>query len=89
MHGANGLIERGASEVYACCTHPVLSQGATERIAASPIRQLVVTDTIPFREKRHVEQGNVTILSVAPLLADAIKRIHKNESVSQLFDRFW
>lgn len=89
VHGANGLIERGASEVYACCTHPVLSHGAVERIAASPIRQLVITDTIPFREMRHVEEGHVTILSVAPLLADAIKRIHKNESVSELFERFW
>jgi ribose-phosphate pyrophosphokinase len=89
VHGAQGLIERGAESVYACCTHPVLSQNAIERIAASPIRQLVATDTLPFKEKRHVDDGHVAVLSVAPLLADAIKRIHKNESVSQLFDRFW
>ncbi len=89
VHGAEALIERGASEVFACCTHPVLSPGAVERIAASPIKQLVTTDTIPFKEKRHIDDGHVKITSVAPLLADAIKRIHKDESVSQLFDRFW
>ncbi len=89
VHGAEALQDRGASAVYACCTHPVLSEGAVERIAASPIQQLVTTDTIPFKEKRHIDEGHVKILSVAPLLADAIKRIHKDESVSQLFDKFW
>ena len=89
VHGAEALIARGASAVYASCTHPVLSNGAVESIASSPIRQLVTTDTIPFKEQRHVDDGHVRILSVAPLLADAIKRIHKDESVSQLFDRFW
>lgn len=89
VHGAEALIERGAAGVYACCTHPVLSTGALERIATSPIKQLVITDTIPFKEPHHIAEGHVKILSVAPLLADAIKRIHKDESVSQLFDRFW
>lgn len=89
VHGAEALVERGASAIYACCTHPVLSHGAVDRIAASPIRQLLTTDTIPFCERRHIDDGHVHIVSVAPLLADAIKRIHKNESVSQLFDRFW
>ena len=89
VHGAEALLERGAATVYACCTHPVLSPGAVERIAASPVKQLVTTDTIPFKEKRHIDEGHVKVLSVAPLLADAIRRIHNDESVSQLFDRFW
>ena len=85
VHGAEALMERGAAAVVACCTHPVLSTGAIERIAASPIQQLVTTDTIPFKEIRHIDEGHVKLLSVAPLLADAIKRIHKDESVSQMF----
>ncbi len=89
VSGAVALMERGAASVYACCTHCVLSPGAVERIAASPIKQLVTTDTIPFKHKQHVEAGHVKVLSVAPLLADAIRRIHNDESVSQLFDRFW
>jgi ribose-phosphate pyrophosphokinase len=89
VHGAEALMERGAAEVVACCTHPVLSGGAVERIAASPIRQLVVTDTIPFRHKQYVDSGHVKVISVAPLLADAIRRIHNDDSVSELFDRAW
>jgi ribose-phosphate pyrophosphokinase len=89
VSGAQALMERGAASVYACCTHPVLSPGAVERIAASPIKQLVTTDTIPFKHKEHIEEGHVKVLSVAPLLADAIRRIHNDESVSQLFDKFW
>jgi ribose-phosphate pyrophosphokinase len=89
VHGAEALVDRGAAAIYACCTHPVLSPGAIERIAKSPIKQLVTTDTIPFRDRQYIDEGHVKTLSVAPLLADAIRRIHKNESVSQLFDRFW
>ena len=89
VHGAEALLERGAKEVYACCTHPVLSPGAIERIAASPIKQLVTTDTIPFKGQQWVDSGHVTVLSVAPLLADAIQRIHRDDSVSELFDRVW
>jgi ribose-phosphate pyrophosphokinase len=89
VHGAEALMERGAEEVIACCTHPVLSPGAIERIAASPIKQFVTTDTIPFRHPQWVQSGHVTILSVAPLLADAIQRIHRDDSVSELFDKVW
>jgi ribose-phosphate pyrophosphokinase len=67
----------------------VLSVGALERIAASPIRRLVTTDTIPFRDPRALDHGDVEVLSVAPLLADAIGRIHHDDSVSELFDRSW
>ena len=89
VHGAEALMERGAKAVHACCTHPVLSAGAIERIAASPITQLVTTDTIPFRHDDYVASGHVKVLSVAPLLADAIQRIHRDDSVSELFDRVW
>lgn len=89
VHGAEALVERGAAAVIACCTHPVLSDGAIQRIAASPIKQLFVTDTIPFREVQFIESGHVKVISVAGLLADAIRRIHNDDSVSELFDRFW
>ncbi len=89
VSGAEALMERGARSVVACCTHAVLSHGAVERIAASPIEQLVITDTIPFHDTAYVDNGKVKILSVAPLLADAIRRIHNEDSVSELFDRPW
>jgi ribose-phosphate pyrophosphokinase len=89
VHGASALMHRGAASVTACCTHGVLSPGAVERIIASPIERLIVSDTIPFRQKVHTPSEKVTILSVAPLLADAIDRIHRDDSVSELFDRLW
>ena len=89
VHGAEALIERGAAKVIACCTHPILSKGAIERIAASPIDQFICTDSIPFRYPKYIEDGHVTVLSVAGLLADAIRRIHNDDSVSELFDRSW
>jgi ribose-phosphate pyrophosphokinase len=89
VHGAAALMDRGAESVVACCTHPVLSEGAIERIASSPIKELVITDTIPFSHTQYVDAGKVTVLSVAPLLADAIRRIHTDDSVSELFDRVW
>src|SRR5947209_5718472 len=73
----------GAREVYACATHAVLCGPAIERLRDAPLRQIVVTDSIPVPPNKHLE--NMTVLSVAPLLADAIKRIHTNESVSVLF----
>ena len=89
VHGAEALMDRGAAAVYACCTHPVLSTGAIERIAASPIQKLVTTDTIPFHDADSIAAGHIEVLSVAPLLADAIRRIHTDDSVSELFDRSW
>lgn len=81
---ADALIESGAKEVYACCTHPVLSGPAVERIANSKIRELVVTNTIPLPKEKHLDK--IKQLSVAPLIGDAIIRIHENKSVSSLFD---
>ncbi|HLT54692.1 MAG TPA: ribose-phosphate diphosphokinase [Bacillota bacterium] len=81
---ANALIENGAKEVYACCTHPVLSGPAIERIENSQIRELVVTNSIPLPEEKHIDK--ITVLSVAPLIGEAITRIHELKSVSILFD---
>jgi len=83
--GAAALEARGAKLVYACCTHPVLSGDAVKRLEAVPIKEVVVTDTIPL--KPGDKCGKITVLSVAPLLADAIARIHRDQSVSELFEQ--
>lgn len=81
---ANELIEKGAKEVYACCTHPVLSYPAIERINNSQIKELVVTNSIPLAEDKQSEK--IKELSVAPLIGEAIIRVHELQSVSILFD---
>ncbi|SDI71015.1 ribose-phosphate diphosphokinase [Natribacillus halophilus] len=81
---ANALIENGANAVYACCTHPVLSGPAISRIDGSPIRELVVTNTIELPEEKMIDK--ITTLSVAPLVAEAIHRVHNEVSVSSLFE---
>jgi len=80
---ANALIEHGAKEVYACCTHPVLSGPAIERIQQSNIKELIVTNSISLPEEKKIEK--IQQLSVAPLLAEAIVRVFENKSVSVLF----
>lgn len=82
-NAANALREHGATDVYACCTHPVLSGPAIERIGKSAITELVVLDTIELPDSKRHEK--IKQLSVADILADAISRIHNNESVSKLF----
>ncbi|WP_053955547.1 ribose-phosphate pyrophosphokinase [Inediibacterium massiliense] len=82
--GAKALKDFGAKEVYACCTHPVLSGPAMERIKDSVIKELVILDTIPLPEEKKLE--NIHTLSVAPIFAEAIRRIYENVSVSRLFD---
>ncbi len=81
---ANALIENGAKEVYACCTHPVLSGPAIERIANSKISELVITNTIPLTEEKQIEK--ITPLSVGSLISEAIMRVHELKSVSVLFN---
>jgi ribose-phosphate pyrophosphokinase len=81
---AKALREHGASAIYACATHGVLSGPAIERIEASEIQEMVITDTIPLSEVA-AQSGKIKVLSVAGLLAEAIRRIHCNESVSSLF----
>jgi ribose-phosphate pyrophosphokinase len=83
--GAAHVAKRnGAREIYACATHAVLCGPAIERLRDSPIRQLVVTDSIPIPPNKQL--ANLTILSVSHLLADAIERIHYDRSVSELFE---
>ncbi len=81
--GAQALHERGVGDIYVCCTHPVLSGPAYERLAAAPVKEIVVTNTIPIPPERRTEKFRV--LSIAPLIAEAILRIHEDESVSALF----
>ncbi|TVQ78820.1 MAG: ribose-phosphate pyrophosphokinase [Bradymonadales bacterium] len=81
---AKTIVERGATKVWAVATHPVLSGPALERIEASPLERLLVTDTIPLRPEAQAS-AKVKLLSVAPLLAEGIRRIHGEASVSELF----
>ena len=85
VEGAKALQEFGAKSVTACVTHAVLTDPACERIANSNIKELIVTNTIDIPEERRL--SNITVLSVAPLLGDAILRIFREESVSSLFDK--
>jgi ribose-phosphate pyrophosphokinase len=83
--GADALRDNGAKAVYACSSHPVLSGPALERINNSALDELVLTDTIPLNGKEK-ECPKLKVLSIAPLLAEAITRIHEGKSVSSLFD---
>jgi ribose-phosphate pyrophosphokinase len=82
--GARALADAGAREVSAVVTHPVLSGPAIKRIEESPLRELVVTDSIPLRAEA-AECPKLRVVSVAELLGEAIRRIHNEESVSSLF----
>jgi ribose-phosphate pyrophosphokinase len=81
---ARALKDHGASSIYACATHGVLSGPAIERINNSPIEEVLITDTIPLGDKTE-QTGKVKVITVAELLAEAIRRIHEDESVSSLF----
>jgi len=78
------LIERGAKEIYACCTHPVFSGQAIQKIASSTVKEVVVTDTIPVTGNKKLDK--ITILPIAPLLGEAIHRIHTGLSVGAMFE---
>ncbi|HXF57438.1 MAG TPA: ribose-phosphate diphosphokinase [Actinomycetota bacterium] len=84
--GAQALAAEGAAEIYAAATHPVLSGKAVQRIAESPIKQTVVTNTLPVpEEKAQVLGDRLTVLSIAPLVAAALKAVFEDESVSEIF----
>lgn len=83
-NGAATLLANGAREVHACCSHPVLSGPAVERITKSDLKSLVVTNSIPLRPEAQA-CDKIKVLSVSALLADAIRRIHNEDSVSSLF----
>jgi len=82
-NGATALKERGAKEVYACCTHAVLSGPAIDRINNCPISELLVLDTIPLDSSKNIDK--IKVLSVAPVFAEAIKRVYGDISMSEMF----
>lgn len=84
VNGAQALIDRGAKEVYACCTHAVLSGPAVERIKNSCIKELIVLNTISLPEEKQIDK--IKVLSVGPMFAEAIKRIAGNISINTLFE---
>jgi hypothetical protein len=77
------LQREGVEEIYACATHGILSDDAVDRIAASGLREVVLTDSIPLPPEKRLPL--ITTLSVAPLIGEAIRRIHRGESVGALF----
>jgi ribose-phosphate pyrophosphokinase len=80
----NALLEHGVTEVSACCTHPVFSGSAIERIATSPVKEVVVTDTIPINDDKKLDK--ITVLPIASLVGEAIHRIHTGLSVGAMFE---
>jgi ribose-phosphate pyrophosphokinase len=84
VQAARALREEGAIEVSVCCTHPVLSGPAIERIEQSDLKEVIVTDTIPLHEQARA-CSRIEVLSVSGLLSEAVRRIYYNDSVSSLF----
>ena len=81
---ASALKEHGVKEVYSCCTHPIFSGSATQRIASSLAKEVVVTDTVPVKDGKKLDK--IKVLSIAPLLGEAISRIHTGKSIGALFE---
>lgn len=81
---ADALIEKGAKDIYVCCTHPVLSGPAIERLEKSPIKKVIITDTISLPDTKQLDK--LETVTVSQLVGEAIKRIHENRSVSPLFE---
>jgi ribose-phosphate pyrophosphokinase len=80
----NALMKQGATEIYACCTHPVFSGPAIQRISESPVKEVVVADTIPVNSDKKLNK--ITVLSIASLIGEAIHRIHTGLSVGAMFE---
>ena len=80
----DALLKRGVKEVYSCCTHPIFSGPAIERLAANPVKEVVVTNTVPVNGAKKLDK--VTVLSIAPLLGEAIRRIHTGQSIGAMFE---
>jgi len=81
----SALEKRGVKEVYACCTHPIFSGEAIQKIAACPVKEVVVTDTVPVTGKKKLDK--ITVLPIAPLLGEAIRRIHTGQSIGAMFEQ--
>jgi ribose-phosphate pyrophosphokinase len=84
VEAVNALVKFGAKEIYASCTHAILSGNAVQNLQKSALKEIVVTDTIPLPPEKRI--GKITVLPVAPLLGEAIMRIHNEQSISSLFD---
>ncbi len=84
INTVDSLLKRGAKEVYACCTHPILTGSAVQRIASCPVIEVVVTNTVPISDEKKLDK--ITILSIASLLGEAINRIHTGQSIGALFE---
>jgi ribose-phosphate pyrophosphokinase len=84
VNTVSALVKGGAKEVYACCTHPVFTGPAVQRIASSPVKEVVVTDTLPVNNGKKLDK--ITVLPIAPLLGEAIHRIHTGLSVGAMFE---
>jgi len=81
----SALEKQGAKEISACCTHPIFSGSAIQRIASCPVKEVVVTDTVPVAGDKKL--GKITVLPIAPLLGEAIHRIHTGLSIGAMFDQ--
>lgn len=79
------LIEQGVTEIYSCATHPVFSGAAIQRIAACPVKEVVVTDSLPVTGSRKLDK--ITVLPIARLLGEAIHRIHTGQSIGAMFEQ--
>ena len=80
----SALEEQGVKEVYACCTHPIFSGQAVQRIASCPVKEVVITDTVPVKDEKKLDK--ITVLPIAPLLGEAIHRIHSGQSIGAMFE---
>ncbi|MBI2854332.1 MAG: ribose-phosphate pyrophosphokinase [Chloroflexi bacterium] len=85
VNAVKALLEHGAKEVYSCATHPIFSGPAIQRIASSPVKEVVVTDTVPLGPNKKIDK--VVVLSLASLLGEAIHRIHTGQSVGTMFEQ--
>ena len=83
VSAAKALVGSGAKEIYSCCTHPVFSGPAMERILKSPVKEVVVTDTIPVPDNKR--NGKIVVLPMAELIGEAIWRVHKGQSIGEMF----
>jgi ribose-phosphate pyrophosphokinase len=83
VEAVNALVKFGAKDIYACCTHAILSGNAVQKLQKSALKEIVVTDTIPLPPEKRVDK--IKVLTVAPLLGEAIMRIHNERSISSLF----
>jgi len=83
VHAVDALLKAGAKEVYSCCTHPVFSGPAIERISKSAVKGVVVADTIPVNGSKKLDK--ITVLPMASLLGEAIHRIHTGMSIGSMF----